>query len=412
VRKVLSIGLALIAGVGFLPAVPSSAATTSSTLLAGTVLGTDGTAAAGARVDVAAWPNGASLEALPKGAAVPLLDLGQATTDTAGRYRLDNALSSIPAKYLEPGGTINFDVTATLANDMQQHLSTTGARAAAVATPGVAVPGVQPARITFNMKRQQVVQAVGKAASTTTPARALATATTSADHPSPLAGVPTPGCTTWAKSTFYPNRTEHFMNLYTYGSASIHLETGSTQSLGIGFSAGGAWSGDGNATLTTSSSSAADGAFGSSQQLSNLVNYVAYNRTCPVKGGTTRYEHLVRPSSLAYLLTSAVHIPDRSWASCYPYSSAMRGKQYSKQQGAGQEFAVGISLPFMYLNARAAYTQSLSATWTIPSAGEDLCASSSAGWVLSDLVGGRAHPAPGCLVGSTVVQADATKPDC
>jgi hypothetical protein len=87
-----------------------SSSTSETTVAAGTVTGTSGTATPGTTVDLYAWPSDAVLNALKPGQLVPTTLLATATTSQSGRYLLSVPTAKLKAAAVD-GGYANLEVS-------------------------------------------------------------------------------------------------------------------------------------------------------------------------------------------------------------------------------------------------------------------------------------------------------------
>jgi hypothetical protein len=435
-RKALlySTVLALIAGsvVGTGWAGSASAAA-STQLVSGNVVAPAGSAPATASVSLVAWPSDDYLAAQTIGQTVPTEVLATATPSAAGSYTLSPNLAGVGANYVDPDGLVNLELDTTLGSQSQEWSLSAAVPGSVAATqdPQLAVAGSTPDTVNFNMSQATVTQTDSTGVSETDPVQltsadtlsqathgvgpgaAPATGNSPDDHPDPA------GCSGWTYYSYYGNRNETFLNLYTYsGDTTVTESAGSTHTLGVGADENNnGWGLDGEHSITKEASASASNSWTSNEQLKNTVNEHEYQRYCWLQDDINYHaEYKIEAVSFNAFLTSATHIINTNWNSknCHLYASG----NYTKIQGSNQSFSGGLNTPFISLKSQAEFSKDSSVGWNPSSAGEEMCGSTNAGWASAPFAGGEAVPATGCgpadnpsMDGSTATVTD-TVPAC
>ncbi len=279
---------------------------------------------------------------------------------------------------------------------------------AAVHTGAAAVPGAAIDHLSFDLGKSTVSEAIGARAVVTSTIANPSTAISDGTRPhapgaadavtSPDGKSPASGCEGWTSVKFYPKRKETFLNLYNNDTAEVDEEIGSSHTLGIGSEVtGGAWGADGSASLETHTSAGDEVTYKGNQQIQNYVNSWEYRRHCFKQGGAVwYYNYEIRSSSFNALQVSSQHIINRSWNTdyCVTYYSGTHHKDAS----SNQTFSAGFNAPYINLSAQASFSKDTTITWRPASKGEQICASTSDGWVTAPFAGAQAIPTTGCRV--------------
>lgn len=400
-------------------AVTATAATPSTSdsataLIAGTVVGPNGVAAADAIVSLIAWPTPEHLSELEIGDAVSTEVISTTSATSAGRYSFTPNLGALGPDYVTPDGSVNLELDATAGGSEQQWsipAALPGSAASTSAGPSTAVQTSRPASVDFDMYSDTLTEEIGA-----TPAHTSSIATVPAPefrtayHASDVVdGVPPEGfCSAYVKYRLEPNRQEEFLNLYTFsGHAQVTETLNSTHSLGVSLALSkGGWEVDGSANLEKDTSAGGEDSYTNNVRLSNAVNAEEYQQTCTTFSDTEEYHYMQRPDSFNQFLTAVDPINPIAWnaSNCYRKTSG----SYWKTQGSNQDFAHGFKTPFIEVGSQAAYSQQTSVRWYPGSEGEWLCGSTSAGFLTSPFAGGTVSPAGGGGCGVTPMGAGTT----
>ena len=376
------------------PAASSAAAT--GKLISGAIVGTDGSPAADATVSLNAWPTPQFLAAQAIGDKVPVKAITTTTTSRSGRYSLDPDLSSLGPDYVSPDGSVSLEID-TAQGDASQEWSIPAAiprSRAAEASADSIVAGSRPGVLDFDLHRGTLAQRVG-AAPVHTQKLAATRNPVSSDHVAPMDNT-APGCFGWTSYKSFPDRSEAFLNLYTYsGHATVNEKIGSSHSLGVSANyAGQGWALHGSLSLEKQSSTSGTDSFTGNTRLWNEVNARECDDYCWDSGHTDpHYNFQMRPVSFHMFLTRRDPIAARFWNTLY-CDSEYSGT-YGKTQGSNQAFSLGLKLPYLSVEARAAFSHETTVSWSPGSVGEFLCGSNSLGFASAPFAGGEPVPSGG-----------------
>lgn len=312
------------------------------------------------------------------------------TTNADGGYSLSPNLADLPARYVEPDGTVNLEVDTTSATLTQQwNLPSALPGSAAAGYPTMSVARIRPARVAFNLGRSTVTTTL--AGKTATHAVATARAPVRAARLQAHAVAPqavTPdgppfegGCDPWKTGTTYYNRNERFINVWamTQAHATVIENVGSSHTLGIAVNYGnGGYGVSGSASIHTQTSAGGEWTTAANRTVYNSVNYRQYYRTCYHPYGS-EIEHMAKPLGFYDIIHTAVAIDPNTWTGCVTKGA---GTVWTKSKGTNVEFSAGVSLPFASVSSQASYSSSTEITWR-PTGSVLLCGSSQDGWVSS-----------------------------
>jgi hypothetical protein len=369
--------LAAVIAAGTVVAVSGAAVAGSAAgLVSGQVLDR-GAPVSGAVVTLTAWPNIATLSALPDDAAVATQVVATATTSTDGSYALTPDLAALSAGYREPDGTVNLELDATTnaAEQVYNISAADSSSATAAAHVGTAVASARPETVTFDLGRQTVADSLSAAPNQTASVPTDTFAATASGGPTKIP-VPPPPCEGYQASTWYYQRQETFLDVYAdagaHGTVTLTSESSHTLGIGFDFDAAG-WRASGSLTMETDTSSASSLTYAGGYQLSNEVNYRKFTEVCP--GRDTRYE--VRPEGFyaEQVPRLRVNVGGEYWTNCEKYFA---GAEFVKDRGSNFDFTTGMHAPFVDVSAQASFSHNTEITFVVTSP-QLLCGSTKQG---------------------------------
>jgi len=372
--------------------VVASPAQAAGTLVFGTVA-SKGTPVSGAQVGLWAWPNAATLDALPDDADVPIKRIAITTTNSYGNYGLQPDLSQLPSSYFEPDGAISMELQS-IKGSTAQSTSVPAARAgsavAAEAAGDVVIDGGETATISFDTATHTVSSSltsayvsnedgVGDLSSATSYsfvasnaiAARISTNTTTTDNSvvaDPTIGMDPVSCSKVKAGGKLPNKPEHFVNVYAWSGAygALTETDANSQTVGVGFAINdGAWSEHGQMGATTDVGNGITRSFAAEgTAVSNAINYRKFYQTCAF-GNPVQYQtqHWSKATGSYALKVPALDKgkAQPNWTNCIKYNAD--ATDMYKASGKNTTYSAGIQLGFLNLSANDTFTKNMKITW-------------------------------------------------
>jgi len=307
-------------------------------------------------VTVAAWPNTATLAALPYKATVPVVQVGTAITDARGIYTLKMDMSHLGRKYREPHGSVSVEIkVATPGSEsatwnMSVPRSQIGADRAHVA--------LRPLGFNLDAHRVSGPTVSAGAARLAVYRREAVPSVVTTKEPTASPGPPQP-CVAQALAKVR-NRPERFLDVHAWSGGKVRVveSSGSEHSVGVGVSGEGKyWEASGEVeTEWASSTTVSTPWFSDNRWVGNSINYRKFATWCP----SGYYSWSVRSTGLHALLPSNFtrhRIRRALLRYCAPYD---KGSRYVRDHGANVTFRGGVRLRFVNLSAHASMTEQTS----------------------------------------------------
>jgi hypothetical protein len=378
------------------------------TVLNGTIKTSSGQIDGGVSIWVRAWPNAATLAAMPDGASVPRHSvLRKLSANGAFSVQLDPTV--IPAQFKGANGEIELEIAATDGTN-ELSWSTTVVPATtpgAMTTAMAAAAGSSSAdAVQLNMQARSaslasdpagnfvndtagpayVNPATGDAAGPSMPAPAGSLEV----HPTVAAAwdgflfpdAPAEECVPIASTWHYSQR-EQFATVYSWSGAraTVDFDAGTSHTLGIAAGYNGKWSSSGTKTISYGAGASASGL--ADVRVINRVNYRDYRNSCG-------YATQRRPVNISAPLPSGdfTYAGDVNYtASCATY---LPGTTAWKSSVRNSTYSGGVQLSVLNVSAQSGWNQATKMQYNVTSKSR-ICGSTSAGWAASPNSSARAY---------------------
>jgi hypothetical protein len=372
--------------------VPVSATLTASgqqdAVLSGVVV-RDGVPVEGARVDVAAWPDSQVIDGMRIGQPADFHALPQVVTDEQGRFVVSVSPTTLPGKFVEPGGRVQWDVIvddgASLIDwDFSNRSAPADQRFGASASDGQE-GGAAPTAVRFEFGSDPavVVASVSEANSAAGLARAMVEAREAVSvQPSriprrlPGSGAAEPASSSchWVVADTKHGVSERFAHVYPGAGAPVYItqSVGAEHSIGIATGFAGKWHGGRAGGSVTIDSSA-------SATLRAPGNRTAWDRVNMKKWSDLCGHYQWRAYSVHSLLTGWTKKSEPRFTSCARYP---KGAQLVKTHGKNFEFNGGVDVGPVAVDSRAGFSTHTKLVWHVKTP-TWLCGSTDQGWASS-----------------------------
>lgn len=320
---------------------------------------TAGVGVVGARVTVTAWPNAATLAALPYGATVPLAQVGSATTDASGSYSLTMDMATLNDRYRAVSGAVNVEIDVAGPQGTSARWNAPIAGSAIRSAPAhVALPAFG-----FDLSARRVSgPGIASAGSPLAVSQARPTAETT-QEPVASPGPPQP-CKVVALARV-PDRPERFLDVHAWSGAKARVEEtyGSAHTVGVGVSADGQdWSASGDVDVESGDSTTViTPAFADSRWVGNSINYRKFATWCPSGYSAWRVQSTGLNALLPEDLTTH-KVPKPHFKHCSPYGA---GYRYKRDHGRNVTYSGGVRLGFLRVSAHAEMTHQTLEIWDL-----------------------------------------------
>lgn len=391
------------------------------TTVATGVVTRNGVPVKGAEVVVRVWPNDAALLQLEGGEVVHVQLLGT-VVDSAGRFVLSVDPNTLGASYVEPDGSVHFDLMVGDAEGLirwsfSASRNRSGAKGGHWANPRIpnldladrTRRGNGPVHLLIDIGDDAFVVEEGNEPANWVDdlneplgaSRGMDSARVDrferpkaegSDHSGDMA-MQMLGCGTVAQNEYLTGKDERFVWAigWTHAPVTVTQTVGTKHTLGIAASLnGGAWKAGGTLSKTFQAEASTPYPGEAARVVGNKVNYRKFVTICP--GVPTVIWDEWRPhnhhSLNAYASGTAIPhlwaVPSR----CTTYSSGT----YTKVAGTNKTYDTGVPLGILAVSAHAAFAQSTKLSWTFTQAGGWLCGSTSMGWVSAPEAGAFRKP--------------------
>jgi len=352
----------------------------------------DGVPLENVEVEARVWPNPEELEKVPAGSFADVRSAGVVRTDAQGRYLIRVNSAAVPETHKDEDGNVSVELSATYKGQVipwsytatlqgesnDKNWSTKSADLAGQAKPGEFRFnfGATPSVLDVNDPPSEWVDESDTplSASRTSAAKRMLTSDGA------MSVTPRAGRCEKATNTYYRNKREHFLNVYSWAGAKATVEqaisASSGHTLGLAYKPeGGNWSVSGTNTMSVTR--------GYGQRVPNVVDARIYNAVnyrkweCYWIGGALMGTE-VRPHNFYDVFNEPY-----TYAGHYNFNQGCVAKSPSttvwKSTGKAVTQSSGVTLGFVSVSAQSGYDNGSKVAFAITS-NSWLCGNSNQGW--------------------------------